>query len=457
MDTCDRPFAAPFPQSPVERNGAAEVSEPNWLLVTGAPRSGTSFLRALLAEHPQVALLQEYGLTDLVRRIDAIVARAPPAVIDWDSGGNPADVRFNAASRFYRDQAKREGVPRGGGDPTPSHFGSVAMGLFKGMFPDKVPRYVGDKMPITPSWEDLPLLFARLPGFRVIAVIRNPADVVRSSLVRREATVRGRDEWPIRRVRDAVAQWVGGWQTLRALKGRHGPAVAVVKYENLCAQPQAVVDGLHAWLGLPPRPVATPVSALSPDLALHTPEEQAELERLLGPLIEAWPTSDVETLMTGFATFRPPHAPGTPIRLAHDEATPYLEAGFSFQEEWGRWTDGTRAVLAIPHGIERGLLLVDIGVFKAFAAQDGRCDVVVRCGWGEPKLFQLGPEPSRVAFAVQAEETQEPGTLRIELFIARPKRPDEAPSDGRALGILVESVTIRHLQEAGSATPPVRA
>ena len=103
------------------------------------------------------------------------------------------------------------------------------------------------------------------------------------------------------------------------------------------------------------------------------------------------------------------------------------------------------------------MLLVDIGVFKAFVVQGGRCDVVVRCGWGEPKLFQLGPEPSRVAFAVQAEETQEAGTLRIELFIARPKRPDEAPPDGRSLGILVESVTIRLLQDVGSATAPVRA
>ena len=39
--------------------------------------------------------------------------------------------------------------------------------------------------------------------------------------------------------------------------------------------------------------------------------------------------------------------------------------------------------------------------------------------------------------------------LAIELLIARPKRPDEPPSDGRTRGILVESLTVTQLPDGG--------
>lgn len=416
--------------------------DPAWLLVTGAPRSGTSLLRALLTAHPSVALLQEYGLTDLIRRIDAIVARPPPASEDWHSPGHPDDVRFNAACSFYRDRPDPPPGRRGGGDPGPEHFKAVAGGLFGGMFPGRALRIVGDKMPIGPAWEDLPFLFERLPGFRIVAMVRNPADTVRSSLVRREATRRGRDAWPIRTVQDAMAQWVSAWRTVQSLKDQYGPAVAVIKYETLCARPQETVDALYGWLGLPPHPVSLPISSLPPDFALHSTDEQAALELHLGPVIEAWPDADAETLMSAFGALASPLVFDEPIRLSDSDADRYLVSGFSFLEKWGRWTDGACAVLAIPHGLTRGLIAVEIGVMQAFAPNGRPCNVVVRCGWSEPKLFQLPPGQSRIAFTAQAEEAEDPGKLILELAILRPKRPGESPADDRALGILVETLTV---------------
>lgn len=434
---------AASPKQPTDSDGAVNATAgPTWLLVTGAPRSGTSLMRALLVEHPQVGLLQEYGLTNLVRRIDAIVDRPAAAAADWDSPGDPGDSRFNTASRFYRDRPDRAAVTRGGGDPGPAHFGGLALGLFGGLFPGRDLRILGDKMPISEAWEDLPLLFARLPGFRVVVVIRNPVDVVRSSLVRRAATERGRDAWPIRTVAQAVAQWIAGWRTVRAMAARYGPAVRIVKYEDLCDRPQGLATEIGAWLGLSPHGVATRISALPPDLALHSAAEQAFVERCLDSIIRAWPTHDAETLVTRFAAPAPPYLPGEPIRLSHEDATPYLVSGFSFREDWGRWTDGPCAVLSIPHGLSRGLLLVEIGVLQAFGREGGVCDIIVRSGWGEPKLFQLAPERARIAFVVGADETEDQGTLRLDLIVVRPKRADELPADSRALGILVETVTV---------------
>ncbi len=418
------------------------IEGPRWLLVTGAPRSGTSLLRAMLTEHPQVGLLQEYGLTKLLRRIDAIVAQPAPAEEDWDSPGDPDDEAFNAAMAVYRDRPGRAAITRGGGDPKPEHFHAVAAGLFAGMFPGKDLRYVGDKMPVTAEWEDVPLLFSRFPELRVVAVIRNPADVVRSSLVRREATRRGRDAWPIRTVQEAATQWLAAWRTLISVKERYGGAVLVVKYEDLSSDLRAASGRLFEWLALPPHEIATAIAALPPDLALHTAAEQALVRHLFSPVLQAWPDADAEVLMARFATFRMPYAMGDTVHLGHEDAGAYLASGFSFREEWGCWTDGSRAVLSIPHGQTKGTLFVEIRVAQSVRSGEDGNDVIVRSGWGEPRLFALPAGRSRIAFVAQAEEAEEAGTLAVELLIMRPKGPDESPPDCRALGILVESFRV---------------
>jgi hypothetical protein len=119
-----------------------------WLLVSGAPRSGTSFLRAVVAEHPQVILLQEYGLTKLVERIDAIVDRGEAAQEDWDGAAQTSSEPLRRAAEFYRTRLSRDAITRGGGDLRPHHFDAVARGIFSALAPGEDPRVVGDKMPM---------------------------------------------------------------------------------------------------------------------------------------------------------------------------------------------------------------------------------------------------------------------------------------------------------------------
>lgn len=441
----DRPSPPPFPPK-------ASLPPPDWLLVTGAPRSGTSLLRALLTAHPNVGLLQEYGLTALVHRIDALVARPPADSEDWASPGDPGDTRFNAVRAFYRDRPEMSPIKRGGVDPGPEQFEPVASALFRSLFPGRDLRIVGDKMPIAADRDDLPLLFDRLPGFRVIAIVRNPADTIRSSLIRREATRRGRDTWPIRTVEEAMAQWVAAWRAVQSMQALYGPIVRVIKFEDLCERPRDVVDQLFAWLGLPDHTTSLPISSLPPELALHSTEEQAAVEAYLGHVVRAWPHDDADALLTKFVAFEPLLTFGEPIRLSEAEAESYVRSGFSFREPWGRWTDGPLAFLSIRHGLSRGLLAVDISVLQAFAPEGQLCNVVIRSGWTEPKLFQLPPGPSRIAFLAEAGESEEPGNLVVEIAVLRPKHRHEAPADDRALGVLVDAVTITRVPVGSDAS-----
>ncbi len=420
-----------------------------WLLVTGAPRSGTSLLRTLLVEHPQIALLQEYGLTEFVSRLDAIVSREPATTEDWDRDvGAQADA-FSQAQAFYRERPGRD-RKRGGGDPQPEHLHDLAMGLFRGMFPQKSDiAFVGDKIPIAnESWEDITALFQRLPGLRIVAIVRAPDQTIRSSLVRREATRRGIDDWPIRTVQEAMRQWLTAWRTIVALVEHHASRVLVVKYEDLCDAPQVVTRHITAWLDLPAHTVETPISSLGADVMVHSHEEQAAICRLTQPLLDAWRARTADQLLVDFAGYDPPYMVGDDIRLSEDDASRYLRHGFSFREDWGRWTEGHHAAISIEHGVLRGSILVELHVAQSHQGRSG-CDVVVRSGWGEPKLFTLPASPSRIAFIVRAEEAEVRGTCSIEIDILDPKHPDAPPADSRALGILLATMRLSQVPARG--------
>ena len=317
------------------------------------------------------------------------------------------------------------------------------MGLFRGMFPLKSDlAFVGDKMPIVDaSWEDIPVLVQRLPTLRIVAIIRAPDRTIRSSLVRREATRRGIDDWPIRTVQEAMRQWLTAWRTIVALVGHYASRVLVVKYEDLCAAPQAEMRRITEWMDLPAHDVKTPISSLGADVMVHSHEEQSAICRLAQPLLDAWRERTADQLLADFAVYDPPYIIGDVISLCEDDASRYLPYGFSFREEWGRWTEGHHAAISIEHGVMRGSVLIELHVAQSQQSRCG-CDVVIRSGWGEPKLFTLPAGPSRIAFVVRAEEAEDRGTCLIEIDILDPKHPDAPPADSRALGILLATMRL---------------
>lgn len=317
------------------------------------------------------------------------------------------------------------------------------MGLFRGMFPLKSDlSFVGDKMPIAgEGWEDIPALFRRLSGLRIVAIVRAPDQTIRSSLVRREATRRGIDDWPIRTVQEAMRQWLTAWRTIVALVANHASRVLVVKYEDLCDAPEVETRRITAWMDLPSHAVETPISSLGADVMVHSHDEQAAILRLARPLLDVWRERTTDQLLADFAGYDPPYMIGDVIRLCEDDASRYLLHGFSFREEWGRWTEGHHAAISIEHGVMRGSILVELHVAQSQQSRCG-CDVVVHSGWSEPKLFTLPAGPSRIAFIVRAEEAEDRGTCSFEIGILDPKHPDAPPADSRALGILLATMRL---------------
>ena len=145
---------------------------------------------------------------------------------------------------------------------------------------------------------------------------------------------------------------------------------------------------------------------------------------------------------------------GERILCGQEEATPFLREGFSFPEGWGRWTDGPRAEIAVRHGATTGLLVVELWIARCHTAADEYCDIVLCTGWGEPKLYSLGPGATRVAVITAAAESFEPGLLEIEILIVRPKTIEEPPTDARALGIGLSAFRVTHMKHREPAYLP---
>lgn len=170
----------------------AQVDTPHqWLLVGGAPRSGTTLLFHLLKGHQAIALKNERDLFDRLLAVgEAQVAREYLAVLNEQQ----------------------------------------IAGL----------RYLGEKRPEYYEY-DLPQYF---PGAwpRVVHVSRRPSDVVGSMLKRAELARRGQDPgWsPHFGVRDGIDIWLRAWRY--AMRNRNQSWFLHIKYEDLVDQPKRVLE-----------------------------------------------------------------------------------------------------------------------------------------------------------------------------------------------------------------------
>ena len=297
---------------------------------------------------------------------------------------------------------------------------------------------------LVPLWHEALLRLHINPFYLVM--LRHPLEVAAS------LQARDRMGWE-----EAIAIWTVYMAS--ASTGTDGLTRAFVAYDRLLADWRSVVCPLSPDPGLVTTPRACGIDTfLSSErkrwrrelLPLELDDEDAK--RLYGALLEKENSAFTGSsqIVAGIEDEAPSsfYIFGEPIRFAEEGAAKYLVSGFSFREEWGRWTDGSRAVVSIRHGLPRGLLFVEIHIVQAFASGRDVADVVIRSGWSEPKLFLLTAGRSRIAFLAQAEEAEDQGSLRIEFLIVRPKSPDELPLDSRALGILIETITVSQISGA---------
>jgi hypothetical protein len=202
----------------------------NYLFVCGTPRSGTSYLHAILASHPLVALgLERYSL------------------LLFGHSLSPTDFE---EERFLHVQS---------GDTWYESLDQFPWqrDLMRTHYPNA--RYVGDKVP--KAYEHFEHLISRFQGVRIVCIFRNIFDVAASYEARRRAGTHWRPDWD---ARQAVIDW--NRCLAETLAWSEKARILPVIYEELTST-ESSVDRLACFLGID----ASPLHDTWRDLARSTP------------------------------------------------------------------------------------------------------------------------------------------------------------------------------------------
>lgn len=210
------------------------------LLVMGCPRSGTTLLRAILDNHPELAMPPETGFVlplwhertrfgDL-RRPEARRAVAEFVFCERARDGRRLRGHLPAAEAIDRVAA------------APPTLGSLLAACFA-LYAERTgkPRW-GDKRPRYAMFPEA--LLALFPGARLVEVVRDPRGAVASQIPM------GWDE-PSVALPASLANWTHSIERMAAVARRLGPdRLLRVRYEDLVADPDAELARVCVFAGL---------------------------------------------------------------------------------------------------------------------------------------------------------------------------------------------------------------
>jgi Sulfotransferase family len=230
------------------RQGSFRDSQVVWIL--GSPRSGSTWLLAMLGEHERVVWIDEPLIGWYLGPFVSDVPGVGPSGIESEKCTFPR-LQREKRSQFFADEFKDVWLPD-------------LRRLILDRFGAEADRYGGD----VPAHERLvvvkepngaqaaDMILDALPGSRLIFLLRDGRDVVDSHLAAIQpgswagqgsgASANGR----LAAVSDAAHKWLWRTEIVEAAFSAHQGPKRLVRYEDLLADPLAELRSLLDWLEL---------------------------------------------------------------------------------------------------------------------------------------------------------------------------------------------------------------
>ena len=254
-----------------------------YLIISGHQRSGTTLLRRLCDEHPQMKVANEFGcFADVGLSVRQVVwARlAQWRLVNgrwaFDSAVATHPHRHWHNLRFclnYSWQLARSGQ-------NPVTFESIAHALAR-QWPETA--VVGDKLP-----QYMPLLshFLPHPTVKIVVIYRVCSDVTSSFLEKVRTVLRTR-EWASQL--DTAEKIARNWVNQIALMEHLAPQIHIIQYEALVQQPEPILRALAQWLDVDPdrfKPQMVKATSLGKYKHGLTEGELTHIWSIAGPTME---------------------------------------------------------------------------------------------------------------------------------------------------------------------------
>ena len=393
-------------------NRRIESGDVGWLLVAGAPRSGTTFLGRLIGSHPEVALFTEGGLDAIVVHLLAALT-APLGLVEPTSWPGMGRSLRRFAKAFYE-----------------ARFGKADL------------KWIGDKQPVLPEHARR-LGCAFVPPLAQIYIVRAPSDVIASSMVRAATPD---DPWPVATVEEAVVEWVRHYEQAAALFGTAD--VLIVSYDRFKSAPAAVIDAIGAFLHLDPS-LFTCDFAAKPDAPHSSAAGALLVSGILGDLERAL-LADFDACLRQRPLVHLPLPCRTmlPVNTANTLMQCCLKRGWDVLEEHGAWTVARQAELAFSVDALPGSRVTATLYLVCFGGQPGfeltLNGYVEDGGVDGARTVRLQPDAPVHEIAVLAAVAGD-RSVSIVLTIERRKiAADEPVHDPRELGVLLQALRISY-------------
>ncbi|CAN2536369.1 hypothetical+protein [Methylocapsa aurea] len=436
-----------------------------FVIISGAPRSGTSFFAATLSSHLNVAILHERSFADIINAlgiifsnnsmneiIDALLFRisateaAPYPIITDDGSSVDRSVRtaLSSSELIVRDfflsrdkafPAVDENIRR----PNIAQASSVLASIFEAIYEKENLTVIGTKIPNFHVHTECARLAEIGLTYKEIYISRNPVDIINSSIHRRNLTNSGLDNWAIASVDQAVQEWYCNWVYADLQMCADNVNFLNVSYDRLLSSPNNELEKVSIFLGIDNRFDVTSWP-LPPELCLYalTREELDRVEFLfgrraneIGQYISAISPNDL------FLT-----APLDGAINACVDPGLYFVSGFGGQDSDGRWTIGksSRIKFRVSNAPPTSNVFVKIQFMSLWRREEGFHVFFKVCGcWQSPIL--LGDSDKTEYIKSYISEVKN-GEVSIDILIPRPKCAEDMPvNDIRPLGIYLKQVT----------------
>lgn len=427
-----------------------------WFLVSGAPRSGTTLLQRVLNTHPNVACSHEYSLDRLKTIVDSYFideyefAEVFAQKMDLPTI-SPSDA--STIDEYHHLLNVEASALSGSGflSPHKKYHGEKFFRAFYQIISGKEKLLaVGDKMPDLNA-----LAFERLrsqfEGLRIIYIVRNPLDVVSSSLRRAKMTEKGLDAWLIRDVLSAIRQWQDNWEATARDIVQNPQSTLVVRYEDLVEDFKGVAKSLSTFLGIENqfKELTSRMPSRLRDFAIPD-AERVEVEERLGYLIKNWDVTPLPVLLENH-----PHiitasiSSGDTIGAGNEGLFALaLREGFHDIERWGCWSRGEGPSVVrfkIEKAPSRATVILKIN-YTTVVEASRQFAFTVRVKGGERHHFDVFFAPEETEKVAELATEVHNGLIILEITVRNPNTPSNYIENGDdrllGLGIIGISATL---------------
>jgi hypothetical protein len=219
----------------VRQDSLRRVAACQLFFVGGAPRSGTTWLQALLDSHPEVSCRGEgLFMKHLAEPLDTMMAARRQAV----------DAKNNAVFR------EMGGYPLADPSETEHLLGTAILLALDRQADGKPVRAIGEKTPENVFF--FPRLKRLFPGAKFIGIARDPRDLLTSAwhFFNRAAAEQDEAATKTAFLRSALPSLNQGARAMLALAKQAPADATIVTYETIRAEPAGTAARLFRFLGV---------------------------------------------------------------------------------------------------------------------------------------------------------------------------------------------------------------